>query len=105
MFDCFQANPKEAHLSAGKRILRYLKHTPNIRITFHLIGYSVSDFDGCKIDRKSTSGECHLLGRPLASWSSKKQNGVALSTVEAEYVATGVKGKYALGPFFSCFGD
>ena len=26
----FQANPKEAHLIAIKRILRYLKHTPNI---------------------------------------------------------------------------
>ena len=26
----FQANPKEAHLVAAKRILRYLKHTPSI---------------------------------------------------------------------------
>jgi hypothetical protein len=42
-----------------------------------------------KIDRKSTSGTCQLLGRSLISWSSKKQNSIALSTTEAEYVSTG----------------
>jgi hypothetical protein len=91
----FQANPKKAHLSAVKRILRYLKHTPSVGLwypkgaTFELIGYSDSDYAGCKIDRKSTSGGCHLLGRSLVSWTSKKQNSVALSTAEAEYIATG----------------
>ena len=74
----FQANPKEAHLIAFKRILRYLKHTPSIGIwypkgaIFELVGYSDSDYAGCKVDRKSTSGGCHLLGRSLMSWSSKK---------------------------------
>jgi hypothetical protein len=57
--------------------------------TFDLIGYSDSDYVGCKVDRKSTSGTCQLLGRSLVSWSSKKQTSVALSTDEAEYVATG----------------
>jgi hypothetical protein len=63
----FQANPKKAHLHAVKRILRYLKHTPSVglwypkRATFDLISYSDSDYAGCKIDRKSTSGGCHLL--------------------------------------------
>jgi hypothetical protein len=37
----------------------------------------------------STSGTCQLLGRSLVSWSSKKQNSVALSTAEAEYINTG----------------
>ena len=41
------------------------------------------------MDRKSTSGGCHLLDRSLVSWSSKKQNSVALSTAEAEYIAAG----------------
>ena len=74
----FQANPKEAHLVAVKRILRYLKHTPSIGLwypkgaRFQLVGYSDSDYAGCKIDRKSTSRGCHLLGRSLVSWSSKK---------------------------------
>ena len=80
----FQANPKETHLIAIKRILSYLKHTPNIGLwypkgaIFELVGYSDSDYAGCKVDRKSTSGGCHLLGRSLVSWSSKKQNSVAL---------------------------
>jgi hypothetical protein len=89
----FQANPKECHLMAIKRIFRYLVHTPNLGLwypkgsTFDLLGYSDSDYAGCKVDRKSTSGTCQFLGRSLVSWSSKKQNSVALSTAEAEYVA------------------
>lgn len=91
----FQSNPKKAHLRAVKRILRYLRHTTSVGLwyskgaTFDLIGYSDSDYAGCKIDRKSTSGGCHLLGRSLVSWTSKKQNSVALSTAEAEYIAAG----------------
>ena len=91
----YQANPKECHLKAVKRILRYLVYTPNLGLwylkgsTFDLFGYSDSDYAGCKIDRKSTSGTCQFLGRSLVSWSSKKQNSVALSTSEAEYVASG----------------
>jgi hypothetical protein len=85
----FQASPKEAHLVAVKRILRYLKHTPSIGLwypkgaRFQLIGYSDSDYTGCKIDRKGTSGGCHLLGRSRVSWTSKKQNSFALFTAEA----------------------
>ena len=56
---------------------------------FQLVGYSDSDYAGCRIDRKSTSGGCHFLGRSLVSWMSKKQNSVALSTAEAEYIAAG----------------
>ena len=56
---------------------------------FDLIGYSDADYAGCKIDRKSTSGTCQFLGDKLVSWSSKKQNSVALSTAEAEYVSIG----------------
>jgi hypothetical protein len=57
--------------------------------TFDLIGYSDADWAGCKIDRKSTSGTCQFLGRSLASRASKKQNSVALSTTEAEYIVAG----------------
>ena len=45
------------------------------------------DFAGSLTDRKSTSGTCHFLGSSLVSWYSKKQNSVALSTTEAEYIA------------------
>jgi hypothetical protein len=91
----FQADPKEVHLRAMKRILRYLVHTPKFGIwypkgyTFDLIGYSDADWGGCKIDRKSTSGTCQFLGRSPVSWASKKQNSGALSTAEAEYIAAG----------------
>jgi hypothetical protein len=90
----FQASPRENYLKAVKRILRYLKHPQNIRLwypkgaKFELIGYSDSDDAGCKVERRSTSGTCQLLGRSLVSWSSKKQNSVALSTAEAEYIVT-----------------
>ena len=91
----FQADPRDGHLMAVKRILRYLVHTPSFGLwypkgaSFDLVGYSDSDYAGCKVDRKSTSGTCQFLGRSLVSWSSKKQNSVALSTAEAEYVSAG----------------
>jgi hypothetical protein len=91
----FQANPKECHLVAVKRILRYLVHTQNLGLWypkgsfFDLFGYSDSDYAGCKVDRKSTSGTCQFLGWSLVSWSSKKKNCVALSTAEAKYIAAG----------------
>ena len=91
----FQASPRESHLKATKKILRYFKHTQNIGLwypkgaRFELIGYSDSDYAGCKVERKSTLGTCQLLGRSLMSWSSKKQNSVALSTAEAEYISAG----------------
>jgi hypothetical protein len=58
----FQANPKEVHLRAMKRIMRYLVYTPKFGLwypkgsTFDLIGYSDADYAGCTIDRKSTLG-------------------------------------------------
>ena len=91
----FQANPKDSHHTAVKRILRYLAHTPTLGLwypkgaQFDLVGYSDSDYAGDRVDRKSTSGTCHFLGRSLVCWASKKQNCVSLSTAEAEYIAAG----------------
>jgi hypothetical protein len=91
----FQANPKACHLVAVKRILRYLIHTLNLGLWypkgsfFDLLGYSDSDYAGCKVDRKITTGTCQFLGWSLVSWSSNKQNCVALPTAEAEYIAAG----------------
>jgi hypothetical protein len=91
----YESDPKECHLVAVKRILRYLVSTPCFGIwypkgsTFDLIGYSDSDYARCKVDRKSTSGTCQFLGRSLVSWCSKKQTSVALSTTEVVYVAAG----------------
>nr|GEV77294.1 hypothetical protein [Tanacetum cinerariifolium] len=59
----YQANPKESHLVAVKRIFRYLKGTPNLGL--HLKAYSDSDYAGCNLDRKSTSGAYQILGGKL----------------------------------------
>ena len=55
---------------------------------FELIGYTNCDSAGSIDDRKSTSGYVFHLGLGAISWVSKKQPIVALSTAEAEYVAT-----------------
>jgi hypothetical protein len=95
MYARFQASPRESHLKATKRILRYIKYTQNVGFwypkgaKFELVGYFDSDFAGCKVDRRSTSGTCQLLGRSHVSWSPKKQNSVTLLTAEAEYIVIG----------------
>ena len=89
----FQSNPKESHLTAVKRIFRYLMGTTDLGIwykkeqPFELVGYTDADFVGDKVERKSTSGHCQFLGESLVSWACKKQNTIALSTTEAEYIA------------------
>ncbi|KAI3735686.1 hypothetical protein L6452_15194 [Arctium lappa] len=71
---------------------RYLKGTKYLGLwyaensDFDLVAYTVSDYGGCKLDRKSTSGSCQFLGGKLVSWTSKKQNCVSTSTTEAEYI-------------------
>ena len=52
-----------------------------------MMRFSDADYAGCRVDRKSTSETYQFLGNCFVSWSSKKQNSVAFSTAEAEYVA------------------
>ncbi|GJV06486.1 retrovirus-related pol polyprotein from transposon TNT 1-94 [Tanacetum coccineum] len=89
----YQANPKESHLVAVKRIFKYLKGTPNLGLWypkgsgFDLKAYSDSDYAGCNLDQKSTSRGCQILRGKLVCRSAKKQGSVAMSSAEAEYVA------------------
>ncbi|GAU32295.1 hypothetical protein TSUD_63120 [Trifolium subterraneum] len=89
----FQPSPKESHLIAVKRIFRYLVGTPDVGLWykkgshFDLQAYCDADYAGDKIERKSTSGACQFFGEALMSWCCRKQNTIALSTTEAEYVA------------------
>ncbi|GJS41246.1 putative ribonuclease H-like domain-containing protein [Tanacetum coccineum] len=89
----FQVTPKTSHLSAVKRIFKYLKGKPKLSLwyprlsSFDLESYSDSDYAGANLDRKSITGGCQFLGRRLISWQCKKQTIVATSTTEAEYVA------------------
>nr|GEW42156.1 hypothetical protein [Tanacetum cinerariifolium] len=64
-----------------------MSYRPFSRPCFNLKGYSDSDYTGCNMDRKSTSSACQLLGGKLVCWSAKKQQFVAMSSAEAEYVA------------------
>uniref|UniRef100_A0A1X7SEB0 Reverse transcriptase Ty1/copia-type domain-containing protein n=1 Tax=Amphimedon queenslandica TaxID=400682 RepID=A0A1X7SEB0_AMPQE len=89
----FCSNPSETHLTAVKRIFRYLKDTVNLGLKFQktegnvLVGYSDADWAGDLDDRHSTSGNLFLLAGGAISWLSKKQPTVSLSTAEAEYVS------------------
>ena len=89
----FQANPKEAHVLAIKRIFMYLKGTTKFGLwypkgnEFTLVSYTNLDWTGGIDDRKSTSGETFYLGHCLVSWSSKKQPLVSLSIAEESYIA------------------
>ena len=89
----FNASPTVAHLTAVKRILRYLKGTVNLAMKYQkteggkLIGYSDADYAGDLDDRHSTTGNIFLMSGGPISWLSKKQAIVTLSTSEAEYVA------------------
>ena len=85
----FQACPRDSHLKAAKRILRYLKKTGDLVLfypagdTFDLVGFADADFAGYQVYRKRTSGTAHFNGYSLISWGTKKQNSVSLSTDEA----------------------
>nr|GEW97307.1 uncharacterized mitochondrial protein AtMg00810-like [Tanacetum cinerariifolium] len=87
------AKPTEKHLKEVKRIFRYLRRTVNKGLCymkdygFELTGFSDVDYAGCKDTFMSTSGGTQFLGEKLLSWSSKKQDCMALSTAEAEYVS------------------
>ncbi|GJX13725.1 putative ribonuclease H-like domain-containing protein [Tanacetum coccineum] len=69
---------KSFHLSAIKRIFRYLKGKPKLGLwyprvsSFDLEAYSDSDYTGVNLDRKSITGGCQFLGRRLISWQCKK---------------------------------
>eukprot|EP00253_Pinus_taeda_P030339 PITA_30339 len=89
----FMERPKEAHWEAAKKIMRYVKGTKRFGILYNvsehsdLVGYTDSDWAGSVDDRKRTPGYVFHMGSGAISWASKNQSIVALSTVEAEYVA------------------
>ncbi|GKU98015.1 hypothetical protein SLEP1_g11072 [Rubroshorea leprosula] len=88
----FMHSPSEIHLKAAKRILRYVKGTIDFGVLYKsstnvkLIRFTDSDWAGLKEDMKSTSGQCFSIGSGMIGWSSKKQNSIAKSTTEAEYI-------------------
>jgi hypothetical protein len=86
-------DPRDSHLAAMKRILRYLQGTPDYELLLrrsrstNLAVYTDADWAGCPDTRRSTSGYAVFLGDNLVSWSAKRQTVVSRSSAEAEYRA------------------
>src|SRR5579859_2376507 len=88
----FLNNPSSKHISAAKRVLRYLQGTSSLGITYRppplrLQGYSDADWAGDMDTRKSTTGYVVMLNNGAIAWKSRRQPTVALSTMESEYMA------------------
>lgn len=87
----FMTAPRADHWVAAKRVLRYVKGTSDYGLLYtrsddpRLSGFTDSDWAGSVDDRKSTSGYVFSLGSCAITWTSKKQQAVALSLTEAEY--------------------
>jgi hypothetical protein len=73
-------------------VLRYLRGTVGYDLRYasdvdmRLQGYVDAVWAGSTVDRKSTFGCCFTLGSTMVSWCNMRQNFVALSTTEAEYI-------------------
>ncbi|GJW39160.1 ribonuclease H-like domain-containing protein [Tanacetum coccineum] len=87
----YMRDPREPHLNAMKRVLRYLRGTTDLGLqlfrstTSQLIAYSDTDWAGCPATRRSTSGYYVFLGDNLLTWSSKRQDTLSRSSAEDEY--------------------
>ena len=94
---CYFENPGLDHWKKVKQIFRYLKETSDYALLFDgnlkgfggnlPIGYVDASHASCLDDRKSVTGYVFIFGGAAICWSSKKQQTVALSTAEAEYMA------------------
>ena len=86
--------PQRVHWVVAKHVLRYLCGTVDYGLDYRrrddvcLVGYTNFDWEGCVVDRKSTSKRCFILGAVVVLWFSRKQNFIALNSIEAEYMET-----------------
>ncbi|GAA0172765.1 hypothetical protein LIER_26522 [Lithospermum erythrorhizon] len=88
----YLSNPGRHHWEAVKWVMRYLRGSSNLRLTLGcnkpmLVGYMASDLAESLDDRKSTLGHMVTFDGGTVVWQSKMQKCVALSTIEAEFIA------------------
>ncbi|KAK8640965.1 hypothetical protein V6N13_008716 [Hibiscus sabdariffa] len=98
----YQANPGEGHWVAVKNILKYLRRTKDVFLVYggeeqlSIKGYTDASFQTDKDDSRSQSGFVFRLNGGAVSWKSSKQDTVADSTTEAEYIAASEAAKEAV---------
>ncbi|KAI3764505.1 hypothetical protein L2E82_14514 [Cichorium intybus] len=90
----YQQNPGEAHWTAVKNILKYLRRTKDMFLVYggleeslKVKGYTDASFQTDRDDSKSQSGYVFILNGGAVSWKSSKQEVIAQSTTKSEYVA------------------
>ena len=89
----YSSDPRPVHWTAVKHIMRYLRSTRDLAITYTCDdqqsphGYCDADWANDKDSRRSTSGYTFCMSGAAITWSSKRQQTVALSSTEAEYMA------------------
>ncbi|KAI5330093.1 hypothetical protein L3X38_029490 [Prunus dulcis] len=89
----FMNSLTKRHMRVARRVLRYVQGTLSYDIEYvrnqsaTFVGFCDADWAGSEDDSRSTSGYAFSFGSGAFSWASVKQNTVALSTVEAEYVS------------------
>ena len=99
----YMEKPTELHMTAVKRVLRYLRGTTELGICYKkrieddgLIAYLDSDYAEDLDDRRSTSGYVFKMSSGAVAWSSKKRAIVTLSTTEAEFISAALCGCQAI---------
>lgn len=98
----FMQSPRESHGKALKQVLRYLKGTLGFGLKFkrggsqEIVGFSDSSHNTDPDDGRSTTGYLFCFGDTPISWCSQKQDVVALSSCEAEFMAATEAAKQAI---------
>ena len=90
----YMVNPRHIHLVGEKHVMSYPKETLDYGLRYasngdiRLHGFTDLDWVGSTKDKKRTSRCCFSLGSCMISWFSRNHTSIALSTIEAEYIAT-----------------
>ncbi|RVW91874.1 Retrovirus-related Pol polyprotein from transposon RE1 [Vitis vinifera] len=89
----FMSSPSNVRMGVAKRVLKYVRGTPNLGVWYlkiegvKLDGYADGDWAGSIDDMKSTSGYVFTIDSGVICWNSRKQEVVAQSTAEVEYIS------------------
>jgi len=98
----FESSPSTKHLTAAKRVLRYLQGMKDRYLSdpwnnqLKMTAYTDASYGNCLDTRRSFSGYIFQLGNATISWRCRKQRSVAPSTCEAEYMALAMTIKHHL---------